>query len=65
MAWLEWLQGKKTYVILILGFVFNLGIAVGWWDVTAQLWEIVNAILGFLGLGTIGAKINRNAKKSQ
>jgi hypothetical protein len=60
---ITWLQGKKTYVILILGFVFNFGVAIGWWTIDSQLWEIINYILGFLGLGTIGAKINRTAKK--
>ena len=60
---IEWLQGKKTYIILIVGFVFNIGIAVGWWTPESELWNLINVILTFLGLGTIGAKINRSAKK--
>jgi len=59
---LEWLQGKKTYILIILGFVFNIGVAAGWWDVTSTLWEIINGILVLLGLGTIGAKVTRLSK---
>ena len=58
---IEWLQGKKTYIILLVGFAFNIGIAAGWWTPESELWSIINAVLGFLGLGTLGAKINRAA----
>ncbi len=60
---IEWLQGKKTYIILIVAFVFNIGIAAGFWTPESELWNLINIILGFLGVGTIGAKITRVAKK--
>jgi len=60
---IEWLQGYKTYIVFVLGVIFNLGVLVGWWAVDSEIWTLINSILAFLGLGTIGAKINRVAKK--
>ena len=60
---IEWLQGKKTSIILILAFVFNAGVMAGWWTPESQLWSIINIVLGFLGIGTVGAKVTRLAKK--
>jgi hypothetical protein len=59
---IDWLSGKKTYILMILGFVFNLGIAAGWWAVESQVWQLVDLILGFLGLGTIRAAITKATK---
>jgi len=63
MGWIEWLQGKKTYIIFFLGTVFNAGVLFGWWPVESEIWIVINAILGFLGLGTLGAKVNRSLEK--
>jgi len=63
MSWIEWLQGKKTYIVFILATVFNAGVLFGWWAVESEIWTVINAILGFLGLGTLGAKVNRVLKK--
>ena len=60
---INFLQGKKTYIILILAFVFNFGITAGWWTLDNQIWELVNIILGFLGLGTIRSAIKNLASK--
>ena len=62
MGWLEWLQGKKTYIIFIVATIFNAGVLIGWWTPESEMWTIINAILGFLGLGTLGAKVNRMTK---
>ena len=50
---IEWLQGKKTYIIMVLAFIFNLGVVSGWWTPDSQVWELINIILGFLGLGAL------------
>ena len=63
MGWLEWLQGKKTYIVLIVAFVFNVGITAGWWTPDSQVWELINTILAFLGLTAATAKVNRVAKR--
>jgi len=62
MGWLEWLQGRKTWIVFFVGVIFNGGILAGWWTLDSQLWVVINTILGFLGLGSINAKMNRNAK---
>ena len=50
---MEWLQGKKTFIVMILAFIFNIGIAAGLWTPDSQVWELINIILGFLGLGAL------------
>lgn len=60
---IAWLQGKKTYIIMVLAFVFNLGVTAGWWTVDNQVWDLINIILGFLGLGAIRAGIKTEAGK--
>ena len=31
------LQGKKAYIIMILGFIFNVGVLAGFWPVDSQM----------------------------
>jgi len=59
---IDWLQGKKTYIIAVLAAVFNVGIAFGWWTLDSQVWELINIILGFLGLGTLRSGMSKAAK---
>jgi hypothetical protein len=42
---IDWLQGKKSYIVLILGFIFNLGQLIGWWTADNQMWAALNTIL--------------------
>jgi hypothetical protein len=60
---MEWLQGKKTYIIMIVGFIFNLGILAGWWEMGSQVWQLIDTVLAFFGLGTIRSGIKTEAKK--
>ena len=62
-ALLEKLQGYKTYIIMVTAFVFNIGITAGWWTLDNQVWELVNIILGFLGVGAIRSGLKSEAKK--
>jgi hypothetical protein len=59
----EWLQGKKTYIIVVFASLFNIGVVFGWWTPDSQIWTLINAIFGFLGLGTIRSGIKTEAKK--
>jgi len=59
----DFLQGYKTYIVMILAFVFNLGATAGWWLPDNQVWELINIILGFLGLGAIRAGMKTEANK--
>lgn len=62
MGIIEWLQGKKTYILIIVGAIFNIGVAAGLWTPESGWWEIINSILIFLGIGALGAKGNRMLK---
>lgn len=62
-AIIEKLQGYKTYIVIVLGALFNIGIAAGWWTVDNQVWELVNMILTFLGIGAVRSGIKSEAKK--
>ena len=62
MAIIEWLQGKKTYIVLVVAFVFNVGVAAGWWALESELWSVINAILGFLGLGALKSAVKKTGK---
>ena len=46
---IEWLQGKKTYITIIAGFILNGLIVLGVLPESAFL--TVNSILAFVGLG--------------
>lgn len=65
MGWIEWLQGKKTYIIVILAAVFNIGVVFGLWTVDSQVWAFINSILVFLGLGTLRAGIASENQKAK
>lgn len=62
-AIIEKLQGYKTYIIMVLAFVFNIGITAGWWTLDNQVWDLINVILGFLGLGAIRSGLKAEAAK--
>ena len=51
------LQGKKTYIIVIVAIVFNTLVQYGVLDPSYT--EFVNIVLGALGLGTLRAGINK------
>jgi hypothetical protein len=57
---IEWLKGKKTYLVAFVAAVFNFGIAVGWWTADNQLWVAINMILASFGLGTLRAGIKND-----
>lgn len=62
---MAWLQGKKTYIIVILGFLIALVQFLAG-DLSFMLFvqspEFL-ALLGLLGLGTLKAGVAREAKK--
>ena len=51
------LQGKKTYIIVIVAIVFNTLVQYGVIDPSYT--QYVNIILSALGLGTLRAGINK------
>jgi hypothetical protein len=57
----DFLVGKKTYIVLAVALIFNLGVALGFWPVDNQTWGVVDSILIFLGLGTVRAGMKTTA----
>ena len=55
---LDFLAGKKTYIIVVIGAVLNVAVAFGW--VSPDNLEQINAVLVALGLGAIRAGISKS-----
>ena len=58
---LLWLQGKKTYITVIVAVIFNAGVAFKLWNVDNATWAAIDTILGALGLGFLRAGIAKPA----
>ena len=55
---LDFLAGKKTYIVVIVGAVLNVAVAFGW--VTPDNLEAINAVLVALGLGALRAGVSKS-----
>lgn len=51
------LQGKKTYIVVIVAIIFNTLVQYGYVD--ASYTQYVNVILGALGLGALRAGVSK------
>ena len=51
----NFLSGRKTYLIVFVGVIFNGLYAMGY--IPADCVPVVNVILGFLGLGALRAGV--------
>ena len=54
---IKFLKGKKTYIVAIVGVIFNGAFAMGY--ISPDFVPAVNVILGFLGLGALRAGVNK------
>ena len=54
---LKELQGKKTYIVVIVAIIFNTLVQYGYVDPSYA--QYVNIILSALGLGALRASINK------
>lgn len=54
MKALDWLKGKKTYIVAIASAVYGLGIQLGWWPHVVA----VDTLLGSAGLAALRAGVN-------
>lgn len=60
---LTWLQGKKTYFVIIAASVFNTGIELNFWTVDNSIWQLINFIFILLGLGAFRSAIKNISVK--
>ena len=54
---LNFLDGKKTYIVAFLAAVLNFAVAVGWLSVEDL--QQINVVLGALGLASLRAGVNK------
>ena len=54
-----WLQGKKVYILLISAAIFNIGVAAGLWGSDSQIWELINMVFVFLGIGAFRSAVKK------
>lgn len=59
---LNWLTGKKTYIVAILAAIFNVGVTLGWWAADNQIVILINTILGSFGLAFLRAGVTKSGK---
>jgi hypothetical protein len=59
-AIIDFLSGKKSYIILIVTFVFNLGVISGWWTADNQTWATIDTLL----LTLLGMSVRAAISKS-
>lgn len=53
----DFLAGKKTYIVAFVLAVVNFGVAMGW--ISPENLEQINVILVALGLGALRAGVNK------
>jgi hypothetical protein len=57
MKLIDFLSGKKTYIIAVIIAVLNFAVAMGWLSV--EMIDQINLILVSLGLGSLRAGISK------
>lgn len=54
---LNWLSGKKTYIVAVVLALVNVGVAMGW--ISPENLEQINVVLVALGLGALRASVSK------
>ena len=57
MQLIDWLKGKKTYIVAFLAVALNFAVYMNW--LTVDQLAQVNALLGGLGLAALRASVNK------
>jgi hypothetical protein len=48
---INFLSGKKSYILLVVAFIFNLGVVSGWWAADNATWQAIDTlIVALLGM---------------
>lgn len=55
---LAWLDGRKTYLLALVGALYVFGSDLGWWPCN----DLVLALLGFSGLATLRHGVSKSAR---
>ncbi len=62
-AILDFLSGKKTYIVAGLFAIFNFGVAMGYWTPDNSLVTTIDSLLGALGLSFLRAGVTKSEPK--
>ena len=62
-AIMQWLDGKRTYITIILAAIFNIGVAAGWWTPENDLVNAINMIFASFGIGFLRKGVSKSEKK--
>ena len=57
---IEWLSGKKTYIVVVVAAIYNLGIAFGWFTADNDRVVAVNSVLAAFGMGFLRAGVAKS-----
>lgn len=55
---LAWVDGRKTYLLALVGALYVFGSDLGWWPCN----DLVLALLGFSGLATLRHGVSKSAR---
>jgi len=58
---INFLSGKKSYILLIIAFVFNFGVLNSWWATDNATWQSVDTLLVALLGGSFRAAITKSS----
>lgn len=59
-AVLDFLSGKKSYILLAIGLIFNVGVLQGWWVTDNATWQSIDTLL----VALLGASFRAGITKS-
>jgi len=60
---LDFLSGKKSYLLLLIAVIFNVGILQGWWASDNATWQSIDTLLVALLGGSFRAAITKSSPK--
>jgi len=58
---MEWLKGKKSYILLFVAFIFNLGVLSGWWATDNATWSAIDLLIASLLGASFRAAITKSS----
>jgi hypothetical protein len=62
-AILDWLVGKKTYIVAIAGGLFNVAVQLGWIDASAEWLGVIDSIFIMLFGVALRAGVTKSGLK--
>ncbi|MFA5806396.1 MAG: hypothetical protein WC879_17330 [Melioribacteraceae bacterium] len=58
---IDFLSGKKSYLLLFIAVIFNLGVLQGWWATENATWQSIDSFLAALLGSSFRAAITKSS----